>query len=900
MNYSKDSRAKAEKKNSTRSKRVKKKGKVTAFRMIVIVLIISFFAVIGGGLGVLIGIIKSAPDASTLSLKPDSNFTSFVYDREGNQIDTFVQADNRIYVPLSQMPEDLQHAFIALEDERFYTHNGIDIKGIFRALVANLKSGTASEGASTLTQQLIKNNVLTNEKSIKRKIQEQYLAIQFEKRYSKDTILEYYLNTIALGEGVSGVQAAANRYFNKDVSQLSLTESAVIAVITQAPTRYNPIRNQENNWEKVKVALNKMEEQGYITATEKAAALEENPYDDIQEVHKEFTEKSTRSYFVDEVYRQVLNDLQEKAGYSEEAARILIYGGGLEIYTTMDSEMQKIADKYINDESLYPSSLYKLYVSYSVSVKKSDGTTENYSDEGLLSSRDELETFKANRRAEWGITENDTYTESCIEQPQPQASFVLMDYSNGQVMALSGGRGDKTNLGFNYATQAKRQPGSTFKVLAAYAPALDTGKLEAGSTLIDEPYSVSIPGSSPYTPNNWYSGYDGKVSLRRAIARSMNILAVKTVAEYVGIDTAYQYLLNFGFTTLSDSDRVYALPLGGITNGVTALELNAAYGTIANNGMYRKPIFYTKVKEKSTGRIILDNTTAEADAENSHVVLKSSTAQLLTDIMQDVVTGANGGTGSTVKKYFSSLPVAGKTGTTSDDKDLLFAGYTPYYVATIWTGYETPAPLSSGGGSYHLAIWGQIMNEITNVKGLEYKAFPKVDTTTSGTHEVKICNVSGKLATALCEEHGTTTTEYFTDGTAPTDYCDVHVEVNICTISGKVATEYCPEETVVKQSIVRQIENGVVVPDEICDVHGSDSIEITETPLPSDENINDSTSGENLGTLPESSPPDSNSNTDTSVPPASQPSAEPSLPPVVDPSPSPNPDDESGFFVPQQ
>ena len=890
MNYSKDSRAQKEHKN--KPKKTRKKGKIMTFRIIIMTLIISIFAVVGGGLGIVIGIIKNTPDPSTLVLKPTTNYTSFVYDADGTQIDTFSTSDNRIYATLDQIPYYLQKAVIALEDERFYEHNGIDIKGIFRAIVKNIKNGNFSEGASTITQQLVKNNILSTEKKLTRKIQEQYLAIQFEKIYPKDIILEYYLNTIALGQGVSGVQSAANRYFGKDVSELSLTESCVIAVITQYPTRYNPILNPENNWDKVKVCLNKMEAQGYITAEEHAAALQENPYENIQKVHKEFIEKSTHSYFVDAVLEQVIDDLQSKLGLTTTQANNEVYGGGLQIYTTMDSRMQEIADRHINDESLYPSALYQLSLDYSVTIEKADGTILTENATGTVSSKDEVASWKNKQLESWGVTSEDTVQrENLIEQPQPQAAFVLMDYRTGQVKALSGGRGDKTNRGFNYATQATRQPGSTFKVLAAYAPALDLGKLSPGSTLMDEPYSINIPGSKPYTPSNWDGQYIGPTSVRKAIYHSMNVLAVKTVAELVGVDVAYDYLLNFGFTTLTDSDRVYALPLGGITKGVTALELNAAYAAIANDGTYVKPVFYTEVKD-SNGNVILSNVGEEV-AKNSHSVIKPSTAHMLTDMMQDVITI---GTGKTVKNYFSSQPVAGKTGTTSDDKDLVFAGYTPYYAATIWTGYAQPKSLSAGGGSYHLAIWAKIMSEIH--QGYEYKSFPKVDTETSDVVEATICTVSGKLATSLCEGH--THTEFFTNSTVPKEYCDVHVEVEICESSGKIATEYCPEDTRVKKVITRKIVNGQVVEDEYCDVHTNP----TDTEQPTDQPVETPIPEEGLPNVPEGTEipnaPADGTETVPSEPSPSVPEELPSAPPIVEQPPSSNnPDDDNPFYIPQ-
>lgn len=903
MNYSKDSRAKTDKQSKTKNQRTKGKGKVATLRIFIISLIIGLFAVVGGGLGILIGIIKSTPDPSTLDIKPQGKYTSFVYDANGEEIGRFAPVDNREYATLNEIPTNLQNAFIALEDERFKQHNGIDIKGIFRAIAVNLKNGRFSEGASTITQQLIKNNILTSDKKITRKIQEQYLAIEFEKLYSKDTILEYYLNTIGLGQGVSGVKAAAERYFGKEPNDLTLTECAVIAAITQNPTRYNPIRNPERNWERAQICLKKMQELEFITEEEYLAALKENPYGNIQEVHREFQDNSTQSYFVDTVYKEVINDLQVRNGMTATAAKNLVYGGGLTIKTTVDTTMQTIAEKYINDESLYPDHLYRLQVDYSVFAKKADGTEINKSAQTILRSENELDAFISEKRSEWGINEDEIIQENVLKQPQPQAAFVLMDYRTGQVKAMAGGRGDKTNLGFNFVTQAKRQPGSTFKVLASYAPALDLGKLSPGSQISNDRYSITLYDGSTYTPNNWDNSYGGYYSVREAIANSMNVIAVKTMVDLVGVQTAFDYLESFGFTTLLDSDKVYSLPLGGITEGVTALELNAAYSAIANDGTYIKPVFYTEVLD-SNNQVILSNID-ETITQNSHTVIKASTAQMLTDMMTEVIDGPSKHTGSKIRQHFTyqNMPIAGKTGTTTDEKDLVFSGYTPYYSATIWTGYSQPSPLNKSG-SYHLMIWSKIMSEIHETLELPYKSFPTVAIDNSGVSEYTICNVSGKLATALCREdheHGVIS-DYFTSSTAPTEYCDVHVEVEICTESGKVANEYCPEELKEKRSIVRNTLNGSAVQDKICDIHGPEENVETENPedIPGADqipNVPDLTPPSDSTTPPGEvvpTPPTDSSSEDV---PSDTPSDGAPLETPVPPSEDSN--NENDFFVPQ-
>ncbi|MEG0085246.1 MAG: PBP1A family penicillin-binding protein, partial [Niameybacter sp.] len=784
MNYSKDSRSEKIKETNKNTKKKKtKKAKVTAFRVVVIAIVIGVFAVCGAGLGIFMGIIKSAPDVATINIKPTTDFTSFVYDQNGVEIDRLSGGENRIYAKLDQIPQNLQDAVVAIEDSRFYQHNGIDIRGIMRAIVENLKAGRIVEGASTITQQVIKNNALTSDQTFVRKIQEQYLAIQVDALYEKELILESYLNTMPLGHGTNGVQAAANRYFGKDVSELSLAECAVIAGITQAPTRLSPIRNPENNWEKAKVILSYMQEQGYITEDERQMALQENPYENIQEVNQKFEKDSSHSYFVDAVIEQVIDDLVEQ-GMTPTQANNLLFGGGVEIYTTLDQDIQKIVDVKMADDSLFPS--YKEYViNYSATIEKTDKTQVNKWAEGVIKSKDEEEIFKKAKQAEWGLEGGNKIIAEAVQLiPQAQAAFVISDPYNGHVKALSGGRGKKYgDRTFNRATQAKRQPGSCFKVLASYAPALDTGLLSPGSIIVDEPYTIG-----KYSPKNWRSYYKGPTTVREGIWDSMNILAVKTV-DMVGIETAFNYLLNFGFTTLKESDKVYALPLGGLTEGVTPLELNAAYAAIANQGTYTKPVLYTQVLSRDK-EVLLDNTVPE-----SHAVIKPSTASMLTDMMEDVVTIGTGGKAAAGMK---NMPIAGKTGTTSDNKDFLFAGYTPYYAATVWMGYDRPQSFTAG--STHLDLWASIMSEIHNQ--LPRKDFEMV---TSGYTKTSICADSGKLPTELCKlvpDHKIVS-DYFQKNQAPTDYCDVHVQEQVCSVSGKIATEFCPTDTIVTKVVNR-------------------------------------------------------------------------------------------------
>ena len=801
MNYSKKSRQKQTKEINSSKKKVKKKTNIVAFRVTIIMITLAIFAVIGGGLGVLIAIINTTPDISQVSIKPKTDYTSFIYDENGVEMDRLAGGENRIDASLAQMPDHLQKAFVATEDERFYEHNGIDIRGIFRAIVKNIKDRGLSEGASTITQQLVKINVLEDSsKKFTRKIQEQYLALQFEKLYKKDLILEYYLNTVPLGHGENGVQAASNRYFNKDVSDLTLSESVVISCITQNPTYFSPISNPENNRKKSETVLRKMHEQGYISEFEKQDALADDPYARIAKANQQFIDKASHNYFVDELVEDLIKDLQISQGISSSQATNLIYGGGLHIYTTYDPSAQAIVDKHMNDPERFPDSS-ELKVSYSVSVTKADGEVKHYGGDGIVKNEEGINNFKYSKLMDWGITDNDKIDRQTIfKTPQPQAAITILDYRNGHIKALSGGRGDKLgDRTFNRATQAKRQPGSVFKVLAAYAPGIDTGAMSPGTIIVDEPFTWDSPGGAPYSPKNWYSGYRGSQTVRVAIRDSMNISAVKAL-QMIGIETAYDYLERFGFTTLTPEDKVRSLSLGGLNEGVTPLELTAAFGTIANDGVYIKPILYTKILDKE-GNLLLEN------KPETHMVLKESTAYMLTDMMEDVVSS---GTGRRIRNTFREMPVAGKTGTTSKNNDLLFAGYTPYYAAALWLGHDQPKPLNFGG-SYHLDLWAAIMRDLH--ENLEVVSFP----TPQGLTEATVCSVSGKLATELCRLAGTATIDFFTQEYLPTEYCDLHVAANICTISGKIANQYCPPQ-LVKRGARNKNSSG-----EYCDAHSENT-----------------------------------------------------------------------------
>ncbi len=772
--------------------------------LIIKAMLIGFVAAViigaSAGVGIFKGILSSAPDISHIDVSP-SGFSTFVYDSEGHELAKLVAADsNRIPVTMSQIPDDLAHAFVAIEDERFYEHNGIDIKGIIRAGVIAIRNRDLSQGASTITQQLLKNNVFegwtseTTMEKIKRKIQEQYLALELEKVMDKDKILENYMNTINLGQNTLGVQAASLRYFGKPVYQLKLSECAVIAAITQNPSRYNPISHPEENAKRQKSVLTHMLEQGYITQQECDEALADDVYSRIQTINEKSEDDSVYTYFVDALTDDVLYDLVNVAGYNETQAYNLLYTGGLSIYATQDSAIQSICDEAFSNPDNFPSET-KWYLNYELSIEKKNGEIENHSSEMFKSYyQQEQRNFNLLYSSqEDAYAAIDAYKEAVMEPgdtvigenvsltPQPQVSITVEDQNTGYVVAMVGGRGAKeASRTLNRSTDTMRQPGSTFKVVSTYAPAFDSAGLTLADVQNDAPYSYA--DGRPVS--NWYSsGYRGLCSLREGIKDSLNIIAVKTLTQ-ITPQLGYDYLINFGFTTLKDqyeangqiySDIQQSLALGGITMGVTNEELNAAYATIANGGTYYKPTLYTKVVDHD-GKVILDNSKPA-----SHRVIKETTAFLLTDAMEDVVTS---GTGGAVN--FGNMAIAGKTGTTSDYNDVWFAGYTPYYTATTWAGYDNNVKLtSSSEKNLAKTLWRAVMSKIH--EGLPNQSFPRP----AGIVSATVCSKSGRLpVSGLCD--GTLRTEYFAEGTIPTESCDVHYSGMVCAYSMLPASDECP------------------------------------------------------------------------------------------------------------
>lgn len=803
MNYGKNATKRRVQKLDKKSTKVRHKFGVIFWKCILVLVIIVGVVGISSGVGVMKGIIDSAPDISAIDVTP-TGYSTTVLASDGTEISTLVASGaNRKYVTIDEIPQSLQDAFVAIEDERFYEHNGIDMQSILRAAATGIAHGFHfSQGGSTITQQLIKNNVLTTWtsessfiESLQRKIQEQYLAVELEKKVDdKKWILENYMNSINLGANTLGVQAASEKYFGKDVSELTLSESAVIAGITQNPAKYNPITHPDQNAERRERVLTNMLEQGYISQSEYDEAMDDDVYDRISE-HNAVDDTSINSYFVDALIDDVFSDLIDK-GYSETEAYKMIYQGGLTIQSTQDLELQKICDEEANNLDNYPTTPKYSFTLY-FQVKSSDGTLTSYSNQTMLSYYK-----KATNNEDYSInfdTEDECYEaiaqyEQDVLNPgdeivegseyvtitlQPQIALTLMDQSTGEVKAMVGGRGDKSgNRTWNRATDTCRQPGSTFKIIGCYAAALDAGGLTLASVQDDAPFTV---GSKQF--HNYDNSYRGYTNLRTAITNSINIVTVKTLQE-IGVDLGYEYAENFGITTLTDTDKNLSLALGGLTKGVTNIELTGAYATIANGGTYLEPKLYTVVYDHD-GNVLLD----KSDTQDTRQVLKDTTAWLLTDAMKDVMTSGTG-----TRAYFgSTMAQAGKSGTTTSNRDCLWAGYTPYYTCVVWGGYDDNSKQAGSNTTYPKNIWKAVMSRVH--EGLEYKDFP----TPSGITSATVCSKSGLLpieGTCDSDPRGSMLiTEYFDASTVPSDLCDHHVTLTICNDTGTLANAYCPNTT---------------------------------------------------------------------------------------------------------
>ena len=600
-------------------KATKKSSGCSLGKMILVVGLILFVMVIGVGCGFLTASLNTRSNLAEDIVPPAS---SQIYDIHGNEIANIHAAENRRPIGINEIPKNLQNAFIAVEDNRFYDHIGIDPRGIVRAIWANIRGRTVTEGGSTITQQLAKNAYLTQDRTLKRKVQEVFLALQLERQYTKQEILELYMNQIYFGQGAYGVQAAARTYFGKDAKDLTLNECAMLAGIPKSPNYYSPVNNMDAATERKAVVLDQMVKYGYISDSEAAAAKKEPLH-----IAKNTNDGGkSASYFVD----YVLQQLAEK--YGDDA----IYKDGLKIYTTIDMDMQAAAETAMKN----------------------------------------LPTYFTDAN---GIV-------------QPQGALVAIDPHTGYIKAMVGGRGTDQ---FNRATQAVRQPGSAFKPFV-FAAALEN-KYTPESIIEDKPLKV---GS--WEPQNYSRNFSGKVRLRDVVRWSLNVPTVR-IAQDIGIDKAIFYAQEMGISTFvldgATNDRNLATALGGMTRGVTPLELTSAYGTFANRGIHVNPVAILRVVSR-TGKVL-----EEAERKEKSV-MSADNAAALTAMLEDVI---RRGTGTRAN---IGRPAAGKTGTTSDYHDAWFVGYTPDLVAGVWIGNDSVSDLHGmSGGMTPAVIWQAFMQK---------------------------------------------------------------------------------------------------------------------------------------------------------------------------------------------
>lgn len=745
---------------SEQKKRTQKKRSIySQFALAVVKTVIVIFISIGctfAGIlgGACLAYIKSA-DPITPDQLELTKLTSFIYDKDGNEIAQIKGSENRVVVMHSEIPDNLRNAFIAIEDKNFYSHGGVDVKRFVKAAISYIVNlGDASFGGSTITQQLVKNITGNQDSTIKRKVQEAWQAMQLERNLSKEQILDNYMNRITTGAGCYGVQAAAKKFFNKDVKDLSLAECASIAGVTKSPGYYDPTlseNNKKRNKERQEIILKAMLDQGKITHNEYNEAIAEE-----LKIYKSNTDETesvnnVQSYFVDYVLTQVQKDLMEKYNISSDAANIKIYNSGLKIYTTQDTKIQKIM-------------------------------TEEFTN---------IENFPVNKK---------------ISNPdmQAQAAMLVLDPSTGQIRGMYGAYGPKKgNFTLNRATAMKRQPGSSFKPIAVYGPAIDLGLITPATVVDDVPiYLDPQHPTTPY-PKNSESGFNGLSTIRKGIKSSINVVAAKVFMDYLGAEKSIEYLKKVNIDR--SKEGYVSMALGGLNEGVNPLLMSAAYIPFVNNGVYLEPIAYTKVTDEN-GNVLLDKT----KAQEKNIVYKETTAFLMTNMMRDVVTSgtaATGGYGTVKNSAGKVIPTAGKTGTTNDNYDKWFVGFSRYYVGATWYGYNNPKSLKSSEYSQALKIWNKVMNRIH--ADLEVKDFEQPE----GLVKKSICIYSGKLPGKYCSHDprgNAIRTEYFAKGTEPTETCDVHVLAKVDTtckdIYGRplLANDHCPASVVQERVFIQR------------------------------------------------------------------------------------------------
>lgn len=712
--------------------------------------------------GIVLAMIKTAPQLDLNSILTLDE-PSVLYDNTGQPMDEAPTLLKREVVQFKDIPDNLKNAFISIEDERFEQHSGIDIRRIFGSVFTDAKRIIKNEdgfhGGSTITQQLLKNTILTNEVTIKRKVQEMYLATELEKALSKDQILEAYLNTIGLGGNVYGVQKAAKQYFDKDVKDLSLIECAYMAGVTQYPAKYSYLldyakKNPKEYINRTKTVLAKMKENKKIDEAAFNQAIKD--IDEGKLVFKAPASAQTSNrlnyeWFSRPAMDQVKSDLMTNYHYTADEVEKLFMYGGLKIYTTMDRSLQESAQTIMNDKK------------YFSAVQKGDINDLN-------------------------------------NIVQPQASAVVMDYHTGEVKLIIGGRGEQPANSYNRAASSKfiRPTGSSIKPITVYAPAIDTKQATAGTVIEDSPLSREIgmqwaTNGQPYDPSNYDTNdFKGYVTVREAIRRSINLVALKL--EYqIGLKTGVSYADKFGIQ-FNDRDKtsLSALALGQF-EGTNPLHMAAAFGTFGNSGVYTSPILYTKVVDK-TGKVLLENKPA------TRKVLTPQSAYVMYDLLKEPT--SNGAGATATKAKFGAMPIGGKTGTSSGKKDFWFSGLTPYLSGSVWIGHDKKDAYNSGVASSTAA---QILGDIMKVA---HKDLPVKDIDApSGLVRVPICIDSGKQPTDLCAKDprgSRIVTEMFIEGTQPTSLCDIHVEAKINNANGKLATANTPLANIESRIFIRR------------------------------------------------------------------------------------------------
>lgn len=882
----------------------RRKPRFTLKKLLVIMLmtVLISLTLFAGSVGLaFVNILTTAPEIDPYSINSGFEETSLIFDKDKNLLEKVETAEYRTFVKLNKVPQFLKDAFISIEDERFYEHPGVDPKGILSSLYENFKAGGVVRGASTITQQLIKNTFLSNEQTLTRKLKEIYLALNLETKLSKDQILESYLNMISLGQNSYGVQEASRTYFSKNVDEINIAQAALLAGIVKGPNIYqpfyrvSPLKFDEATMRKIgeteilgekyilvfntksvqrqKVILKKMLELGKINKAEYDEAINFDVVASLKPSAKKETEIT--SYATDYVKNQVVEDLMEKYQITKQKAQERLFTGGLRIYSTIDTKVQKDLDEVnrnFNGILLGDLKRYKAPLLVDRNLDKAgnivdkDGNLVYYKKENLLTDDGYLfipkGEFSINANGDLAITssrilaykkstdiqdyytidgsknllthrvgglavpdayylrqarhsliikaeffeKNDKFykvneTGNLFINPeyfynnktglvQPQSATVIMDYKTGHIVAMIGGRDVKGSRILNRATDTARQPGSSMKPLAVYLPALDNG-FTAASPILDIPM---ITADGKVWPNNVYTGFKGITTLRESLIYSINVSSARTLKK-IGIPTSIKYLKKLGiineenpskdnFVQASENkthndENLASLALGGMTKGVSPLDMTAAYSAIANDGVYNEPIIYTKVLDKD-GNIVL-----EKEAKQRRVV-SPQIAYVMKDILRSTAyehTGKN----AIIKGQAS----AGKTGTTDYNADFWFVGFTNYYTAATWMGNDSPKITITQNSWLAAKLWGHIMTKIHQDKESKPQ-FAQPD----GIVKAYVCTKSGKKPNQFCssDPRGVVREEIFAKGTEPTETCNVHVALEVNSSNNKLATEFTPEE----------------------------------------------------------------------------------------------------------